>query len=236
MNHPLLLRFGLSLIFLCSAFCSPICAQSADTVRHWFPGDLLAVRGQAMPAMLGSPRIMKDPSLGEVRSFNGSTDALIYSVNPLQGLSAFTIEVLFKPAGDGQFEQRFLHMQDSKEHRILMEIRLDAAKRSWALDAHMFVSQANRVTLLDRNLLHPADVWCWVAMVYDGKKLSSYVNGVLELEAPIRAETMGPGEFSLGTRLNRRSFFKGEIRELRVSPMALPPEDLQPSSVEPGKK
>ena len=45
--------------------------------------------------------------------------------NPLVGLSDFTVEVIFNPSADGEFEQRFLHMGEITGNRMLFELRMN---------------------------------------------------------------------------------------------------------------
>jgi hypothetical protein len=44
----------------------------------------------------------------------------------------------------------------------------------------------------------------------------SYVNGVAAGEAEVAFTPQGEGAASLGTRINRRNYFKGAIRQARL--------------------
>ena len=103
--------------------------------------------------------------------FDGKADGVFVPVNPIEGWSAFTIEVRFRPDGTGGEEQRFLHIEDGRKQRVLLETRVTPDKQ-WALDTFLFQDASNRLTLLDRARLHPTDRWYWVALVYDGKRIS----------------------------------------------------------------
>ena len=77
-----------------------------------------------------------------------------------------------------------------------------------------------------KDKLHPVGQWYHVAQTYDGKMFRSYVNGVLQGEAEIAFTPQGEGATSLGTRINRRNYFKGAIRQARFTPRALTPEQF----------
>jgi hypothetical protein len=158
--------------------------------------------------------------------FDGKADAVFVDVNPLEGWQQFTIEVLFKPDGDGPAEQRFLHIQDAQERRLLIETRV-TAQRTWALDTFLRATDADKLTLLDRARAQPTDAWYWAALVYDGRTMAHYVNGEKQLEGPVAFPAMGAGRVSLGVRQNRVHWFKGCIAQVRFSPQALAPASLR---------
>jgi Concanavalin A-like lectin/glucanases superfamily len=173
--------------------------------------------------ILGEPRLRDDGGLRCVH-FDGAQDGLVVSSNPLAGLPQFTIEVLFRPEAGGQEAQRFLHLQDDGGSRALMEIRLTEGQ--WALDTFLFSGQGS-LALFDRAKLHPAGEWHWVALRYDARRMTSFVDGRKELEGAIAFAPMKPGQTSLGVRLNRVFWFKGDIREVRFTPTALGDGALQ---------
>jgi hypothetical protein len=143
---------------------------------------------------------------------------------PITGWPAFTIQLRFKPDGSGSEEQRFLHLEDETKQRVLMETRV--RDQQWSLDTFLFQDAAHKLTLLDRAKLHPTDRWYWVALVYDGSKMSHYVNGQLELTGDVEFPPMATGRTSIGVRQNRVSWFKGAIAEARFTPAALPADRL----------
>jgi len=176
--------------------------------------------------ILGAPVIMTDKDGPSAFLFNGVSDGLLVPSNPLQGLTAFTIEVLFHPDAEGPAEQRFLHAEDNDGNRALLETRL--ANGTWALDTFLFSKASNgRLALLDPAKRHPAGQWTWVALVYDGRRMTSYVNGVKELEGEVVFPPAGPGRVSLGVRQNKVYWFKGALREVRWHATALKAEKLQ---------
>jgi Concanavalin A-like lectin/glucanases superfamily len=181
--------------------------------------------GGHRPRVLGAPQITGATTGGPALLFNGKSDGLILPVNPLRGLSKFTIEILFRPDPDGPRAQRFVHIQDERDSRVMIETRLIGAQ-SWSLDTFLHSGDSSR-PLLDRTKRHPTGRWAWVALVYDGKTMSDYVNGVKELAGRANFAPMADGRMSLGVRLNRVYWFKGSIKEVRFSPVPLKPDDLR---------
>jgi hypothetical protein len=179
--------------------------------------------GGFTPEVLGSPQIISSAS-GSAMQFDGKADGIVLPVNPVQGWKEFTIEVLLKPDAGGPAEQRFLHVQDQASDRGLLELRM--TDKGWSLDAFL-LSGTNQRVLSDLTKLHPADQWTWVAMVYGNGKLASYVDGKKELDGDLAIPPMGRGAISLGVRQNKISWFKGQIRQVRFSPVALTEDRLQ---------
>jgi hypothetical protein len=175
--------------------------------------------------IVGAPRAIGSGAQAAI-VFDGKADGLFVPDNPIAGWPAFTIEARFKPDGAGSEEQRFLHLEDGHKRRVLMETRV-TRDRQWALDTFLFQDADHKLTLLDRTRLHPTDRWYWVALVYDGTRMSHYVDGVLELEGLVAFAPMSAGRTSIGVRQNRVSWFKGAIGEVRFTPAALPAARLQ---------
>jgi Concanavalin A-like lectin/glucanases superfamily len=197
-------------------------AQSPTIV---WPVDSTTSLGGHAPRVLGAPRVIESAH-GKAVSFDGIDDGLIVPANPLAGLDAFTIEVLFLPEAGGPAEQRFLHVEDEAGARALIETRLTTDGK-WALDTFL-MNGTNRLPLLDRTLLHPTGVWTWAALRYDGRTMSSHVNGKKELEGAITFPPMQKGgRTSLGVRLNEVYWFKGAIREVRFHPIALAAKEMR---------
>ncbi len=198
------------------------CAALPDTGKStvWTLRDITVVGGH-VTEVVGAPKVGADDAI----VFDGKGDGLFVPANPVAGWSAFTIEVRFKPAGSGGEEQRFLHLEDDLKHRVLMETRV--RDRQWSLDTFLFQDSQHRLTLLDRTKLHPTDRWFWVALVYDGSKMSHYVNGGLELAGAVNFTPMTNGRSSIGVRQNRVSWFKGVIAEVRFTPVALSADRLR---------
>jgi hypothetical protein len=187
--------------------------------------DSTAKVGGHVATILGAPKIFTDKS-GTAVVFNGASDGLLLDTNPIAGLTQFTIELRIRPDGDGQPEQRFFHIQDAHDSRLLFEIRLTPEKK-WALDTFLFRDKDHQLPLLDRTKLHPADQWHWVALRYDGHQMASYVDGQPELSGDVSFGPMEPkAQTSLGVRLNKVFWFKGGISEVRIHPTALSPDQL----------
>jgi hypothetical protein len=194
--------------------CAALPDDDKSTV--WTLRDVTRVAGH-VTEVVGAPKLAgsgADPAI----VFDGQGDGLFVPANPVAGWSAFTIEVRFKPDGSGGEEQRFLHLEDDLKHRVLMETRV--RDRQWSLDTFLFQDAEHRLTLLDRTRQHPTDRWYWVALVYDGAKMSHYVNGELELAGEVDFKPMTAGRTSIGVRQNRVSWFKGAIAEVRFTPTA----------------
>jgi hypothetical protein len=187
----------------------------------WKLDDPRSVAG--VPAeVLGSPRI-DGPADGRYAVFNGRTDGLILPAAPLAGWKAFTVEVCFRPDADGPAAQRFIHLEDEAGRTLTIETRIVGGQ--WALDTHL-ADGTNKVTLLDVARLHPSGRWYWATLRYDGKTMTSFINGRPELSGTIAFAPMGAGHIGIGVRMNKVYWFKGAIRELRFYPAALADSDL----------
>jgi hypothetical protein len=188
--------------------------------------DNTAVIGGKAPQVIGAPKII-NASVGEIAlQFNGRGDGLIVPVNPIAGWSSFTIEVLFQPDANGPRAQRFLHIADRLGSRALVETRTTDGK-SWILDTYLARPTKKGRTLRNRTKRHPTGKWAWVALVYDGYKMTHYVNGVREFEGRTIFPPMADGVTSIGMRLNKVFWFKGNIKEIRFTPAALATDALQ---------
>lgn len=197
---------------------------TAPPSHSWRLDQLNSIGGQA-PEVLGAPRPMTRDGRSAL-CFDGKADGLFLPVNPIEGWPRFTIQVLMLPEGDGPEEQRFLHIQDAQEHRVLIETRVDP-NRQWSLDTFLRATDTAKLTLLDRARTQPTDSWYWAALVYDGKTMRHFLNGVQQLEGQVDFPPMGSGRISLGVRQNRIHWFKGCLAEVRFTADALPPGSLQ---------
>src|SRR5687768_1554980 len=106
----------LSTLGLLLAACTTTATSSG---RTWKLNRLDAIGGHT-PEVLGSPKTVREAGRTAL-CFDGKADGLFLPLNPIQGFSQFTIQVLMRPDGDGPAEQRFLHIQDGKEQRVLIE-------------------------------------------------------------------------------------------------------------------
>jgi hypothetical protein len=174
--------------------------------------------------VLGAPRLI-EVSRRNALEFDGQQDGIIVDVNPLAEVERFTLEVIFRPDAGGPKEQRFVHLQEAGgENRILIETRLTGDNR-WFLDTFIRSGETNQ-TLYAEKFLHPIGEWYQAALVFDGREMRHYVNGIQEMSALIQYQPMKPGQISLGVRLNRVFWFKGAIRKVRFTNDALVPVDF----------
>ena len=134
-------------------------------------------------------------------------------------MERFTIEVLFQPASGGPEEQRFLHVEEATTgNRALLETRMLPGD-AWCLDTFLRYGDAS-LPLIDRGAAHSTGRWHVVALTFDGKTMAHYVDGAREAAGEIAFRPLGPGRTSIGVRLNRVSWFKGRIRQVRFTPRA----------------
>jgi hypothetical protein len=216
-----------AIIFSIIAF-TLLSAKKAIYATHtiaWKIQDTISIGG-FKPTVLGNPVKTTDPK-GSYLSFNGVNDGLIIPKIPIEGWKQFTIEVLFKPSSDGPVAPRFIHFEDKDLNRGTFEARITPQGR-WYMDTFLKNGKTNKgLTLIDSTKLHDCNSWYWAAMIYDGKKMSSYVNGKKELEGDVDFPAMTNGNISFGVRLNKVNWFKGAIKEVRFHPVALDALKLQ---------
>ncbi len=217
-----MLRFALLFALLAS-----VASAQSET---WVFDNLQSLGGHAV-SVEGNPKLINTP-LGKAVEFDGDGDALFLDVHPLAGAETFTWEVIFRPDSDGGAEQRFFHLQEEgSQTRLLFETRL--VDKRWLLDAFAnSVASGKNQALMDWDRTYPTDAWYHVAMVYDGKTFSSYVNHDLQLEAELELKPQGPGRTSAGVRINRVDYFKGAFHKARFTKKALKPSEFLPA---PGK-
>lgn len=193
--------------------------QGQPRTIEWSATDLPTIQ-----SVEGDPQIVDTP-LGPAVRFNGETDAVFVDENPLKGMTRFTLEVIFRPDGDGKFAQRFLHLGTSAE-RVLFETRVNPDK-TWYFDAHaQLPDQKGRLTLIDERLTHPTDRWYNVTLVNTGGMLTTYVNGSPQRWGFLNYVPIDKGLTSVGVRQNRVDYFKGTIYRIRVTPRALAPGEF----------
>ncbi|MFT3829296.1 MAG: hypothetical protein QM691_06260 [Opitutaceae bacterium] len=221
-------RAWLVCVLLSVARCAVAAGAGAPQVV-WQLHEVHAVGG-LVPEVGGEPRALVPAAGGPGLVFDGVDDGLWLAANPLAGRAAFTIELLIRPAAGGPAEQRYFHVEDAAGRRGLLELRM-VGTDAWCLDTFLKCGDA-KLTLIDPAKTHPAGRWTWVALRYDGRKMSAWVDGVKELEGDVAFAPLGPGRISLGTRQDRRSWYRGAIREVRFSAEALEPERLQRGATE----
>ena len=121
-------------------------------------------------------------------------------------------------------EQRFLHIQDPEDdtRRIMIELRLND-QDEWYGDWFMKAGNSS-LALIDSTKTHPVNEWAPISLVFKDGQMAAYVNGKKELSGAIQYLPIGEGgKSSIGTRMDKRSWFKGAIKEVKLSPKALYP-------------
>lgn len=211
---------------------SASCASLRPAEALAWTADAGATLGAALPLRLGDPKIEHGPQ-GAALCFDGNDDGLAFEYNPIEGMGRFTIQALFRPDTAGSrgapSEQRFIHFEEGsvttpESRRALIETRVVGDE--WFLDTYLRAAGEDR-TLVDPQKKHAVGHWYWVALTYADGTMRHYVDGQPELEGAVAFEPLCPGRASLGVRLNRVSWFKGCLRELRVTPAVLAASDLE---------
>ncbi len=197
-------------------------ARTADSVT-WHIDNLESIGGHAV-TVEGAPRIVDAPG-GKGLFFDGVDDGVFLDVHPLEGSTAFTLEVVFRPDADGPEAQRFFHLQeDGGDNRILVETRV--TPEGWYLDTFILSGETDQ-TLVEPMNLHPCGEWYNATLVFDGREMRHYVNGTLELSAVLPSFTPPQaGRTSIGVRINRVYWFKGTISRARFTRHALEPSEF----------
>ena len=241
------LRAAAILTLAVPCLANPGQAQQAITWRF----DNLTKIGGTPVTIVGNPQVV-DTSIGKAIHFEGhgntnsnntqnssqtssqtgnpTGDALFLPTAPLTGAATYTFEVIFRPSSKGAPAQRFFHMQDANSpSRRMFEIRI--VNNQWCLDTVgidiRHGPEQHGVTLAcDAAHLHPLDRWYAIAATYDGKTLRGYVDGKLQGEIAVTLAPLPPGTTSVGTRIDKRDFFTGDIYSARFTPVVLPPADF----------
>ncbi len=197
------------------------CGNKQESIV-WNINNLKNIGGNKV-AVLDNPIVIDTPK-GKAVQFDGVDDGIFLDSNPLTGASQFTIEIIFRPDSGGNKEQRFLHIGEVQGNRVLIETRLTEDNR-WFLDTFIKSGESER-TLYAENFLHPISEWHHAALVYDGKSMRHFVNGVKELEGTVNYMPMKAGHTSIGCRMNKVYWFKGAIRKVRITHRVLSPEEF----------
>jgi hypothetical protein len=203
--------------------CAVAGLNAGETVATtiWRLDDVARVDGRATE-VIGAPRVVDGAAV-----FDGKQDGIFVPEIPIAGAKQFTIDVCFNPAEGGGEAPRFLHLEDTKTWRALIEIR-PHGRGGWWLDTHARMGDSDRgLTLIDPQRVHPTNQWHWVALRYDGVTMMHFVNGVKELEGDVKFGPLADGKVSLGVRQNKVYWFKGAIREVRFTRAAIESERLQ---------
>lgn len=226
-------RFPLALfsLVLLAFLALPTWAQKPTAKPHtqvWHFNRLDKIGGYPTQ-VVGHPKVI-GTRYGKAVHFDGTGDALFVSDHPLAGASTYTWEVIFRPDAGGMQAQRFFHLQEQDPvthadtgNRMLFELRV--VDGQWCLDSFASSGKNSRA-LLNCKLLHPLNRWYRITAVYDGKTLRNYVGDQLQGEGPLNLKPQGQGHSSVGVRINKVNWFKGDILMARMTPRALEPSEF----------
>lgn len=187
----------------------------------WEVNNLSEIGGMPV-TKYGNPKVVNFGSFNAIE-FDGVDDGILLNQNPVANADAFTLEVVFMPYSGGETEQRFVHVQQDDDNRMLIELR--SYNDEWFLDTFIKSGSANRA-LYAEDFLHANESWHHAALVYENGRMWHYVDGELEMDSTMAYVTQATGTTSLGMRQNFRSYFKGAIRILRASPSVLTPDQF----------
>jgi hypothetical protein len=215
----------IALFFICFSLASNGQSQKLkkETKTEWLLANLLRDKSSAV-TISGNPQIVSSP-YGEAVSFNGADDAFFLNELPLKSLQEFTVEMIFKPAINGIFEQRILHIGENTNDRMLLEIR--AVDNNWYFDGYT-ASGSNKKALIDEKLIHQLEKWYHVAFVVTPKSRTTYVNGKQELSLDFPFLPIESGQTSIGVRMNKVCWFKGAIYKIKITPKQLKTNEFMP--------
>ena len=216
-----------SLSLFCILFFSNCSDQKAE---YWNLDNLNEISGHGV-TVFGNPEVV-DTEVGKAVKFDGDSDMLLVDFNPLGNTTEFTVEVVLKPdaAYPENIKPRFLHFQDPDDpdaKRLMVELRLNAENQCY-LDAFLKTDTSN-LALIDPKLVHPTEEWLHAAVTYKNNTLTTYINGEKQLSGQIGywdAFINPTGKVSIGGRMNKVDYFRGLIKTVKVSKVALKPADF----------
>jgi hypothetical protein len=223
------------ILFIFLLFLDITLVFAIDNQMVWSIDNLISIGGYAV-TIYGNPKIITTDK-GNALEFNANAvtapgtnagDRIQIKGNPLgTGNSEFTIEMIFKPyATATDFAPRIFHIcrtdSMSGPRVMTMEIR---STNTWTTDLY---NKSVTGTGMMGTTHYPTDQWMHLAMTYKNRVMTGYVNGVLDITQTGTAYTGLPAtaEVSLGGRMNNVNYFKGAIRKLIFTPIALDPSQF----------
>lgn len=195
---------------------------SAGDSIVWMVDNLDNIGGFPL-TVVGNPKVIEDET-GFAVEFDGIDDGLFLNTNPVAGAEAFTVEIIFKPYAGGATEQRFLHIQQDDNNRMLIELRSTTTDQ-WYIDTFIKSGDSNK-TLAEPSNLHPNGQWHTAALVYENQNMNHYIDGELEMTGVVNYVKQTSGITSLGVRQNKVAWYKGAIKMVRVTPRPLSPDEM----------
>jgi len=207
--------------FLCLTMF--VCSCSNSTVWNM---DSLNSIGSHKTTVLGTPKVIETEK-GKAVEFDGAKDGLIVEALPLAGAEKFTLEVVFRPDVNGPNSQRVIYMQEKdSKNRITMAVETAPAdKNLWCLDTFIKCATGSK-NLYKTDKTSAKGQWYNAALVYDGQKMSHYLNGIEEASEKFLLTPLNDGKTSIGAKIDQSFWFKGVIYKIRFTPRALKPQEL----------
>jgi hypothetical protein len=205
-------------------------ACHSEKEEYWCLNNLEEIGGHPV-SIIGNPEVV-ETEIGKAIKFDGDGDQLLVDFNPLGNTKEFTVEVVFKAAAcfPENAKPRFIHFQDPNDSiakRLMIELRLNE-KNECYLDAFLRTDTGSLV-LIDENLVHPTETWLHAAVTYKNHRLTSYINGEIQLSGEIgyKEAFINPaGKVAIGGRMNQENWYRGLIKTLKISKIALKPEEF----------
>jgi len=208
---------------------------AVDNQVIWNTDNLSSIGGYIV-TLYGNPKVITTDK-GNALEFNANSitapvtntgDRIQIKGNPLgTSNSEFTIEMIFKPyATATDFAPRVFHIcrPDSMSGPRVMTIETRSTN-TWTTDFYIkSVTGSGKMGTTP----YPTNQWMHIAMTYKNGVMNGYVNGQLDATQTGTMYTGLPAaaEVSLGGRMNNVNYFKGAIRKLIFTPIALDPSQF----------
>jgi hypothetical protein len=178
--------------------------------------------------VLGNPTQTPGRGGANAVTFDGMDDGLLTSYNEIADVDEFTVEVIFKPSATpsaANREQYLVHIEDpaNPNRRLSLGLML-TSNNQW--HANFSVKSDNgQLTLMDASKHHPLDKWTTMTLVYKDKKMTGYVNGMPEVNGQLEFLPLpASAKTAIGTSVDQRNWFNGEIETIRFFKTALLPK------------
>jgi len=100
-----------------------------------------------------------------------------------------------------------------------------ADKNLWCLDTFIKCATGSK-NLYKTDKTRATGQWYNAALIYDGQKMSHYLNGIEEASEKFLLTPLNDGKTSIGTKIDQSFWFKGAIRKIRFTRSVLPPQEF----------